>query len=415
MPDEFVLGIQQDANVTDVLESLASNLTTSLAVFDNVWFDEVVTLEAQGDRDLSVLHVGYAGDVSLSDVLAYASFIPEVSWAAPNYQYSGEVLDFLPDDPAFGDQYHHTLMGNPVAWDVTLGDSDVVIAVTDEGVELDHPDLAPNIWENTAEVRGVAGVDDDSNGYIDDFNGWDFVGDDNDPNPLIKDDDHGTHVAGIAAGVTNNGNQIAGVAGHASILPIRISGADGGFTSVIMADAFAYAIDNGARIANTSFNINGFVGDPTFTAGLQYYYDNGGLHFNSAGNDDQLNPARQAFHQTLLVASTTSLDEKSDFSNYGTGIDVAAPGSAVLSTVTIGGIGFKSGTSMSAPNAAGAAALIWSANPSYTRDQVAAQLLGTADNIDAENPEYVGLLGSGRVNTGRALAESLPAPTVWSL
>ncbi|MEM8679243.1 MAG: S8 family serine peptidase, partial [Planctomycetota bacterium] len=415
IPNEFVIGIRQDTEWVDALESFAFDLTTSLGALGNLSFADVLSLTDPNDQALSVVHVSYDGETSLDEMLAFAASATNVSWAAPNYQYSGALLDFVPDDPLFVDQYHHTLMGNPVAWDITLGDSDVVIAITDQGVERSHPDLAPNIWENTAEVRGVAGVDDDGNGFIDDFNGWDFVSNDNDPDPLISNDDHGTHVAGIAAGVTNNSNQIAGTAGNASIMPLRISGADGGFTSVIMANAFAYAIDNGARIANTSYNINGFVGDPTFTAGLQYFYDNGGLHFNSAGNSDQLNPARQAFHQTLLVASTTSSDEKSGFSNYGSGIDIAAPGSSILSTETNGGTGTKSGTSMAAPNAAGAAALIWSANPEYSRDQVAAQLLGTADNIDGVNPAYIGLLGTGRVNTGRALTETLPAPTILSL
>ena len=412
---EFVIGIQQDADFLQTIDLFSLNLANSVEGLTNIVTDNVLSLGDSEDLSIEVIHVSYDGNIDLDDMIASASEIDNVIWAAPNYQYSGDILDFTPNDPLFGSQYHHALMGNTTAWDVTLGDPSVVIAVTDEGVELDHPDLAANIWQNTVEVNGTAGVDDDGNGYIDDFNGWDFVTNDNDPNPIIDSDDHGTHVAGIAAGVTNNSNQIAGTAGGASIMPLRIAGNDGGFTSTIMANTFAYAIDNGARITNTSFNINGFVGDPTFTAGLQYYYDNGGLHFNSAGNANELNPVRQAFHQTLLVANTNSSDVKSGTSNYGTGIDIAAPGSSILSTVTSGGTGTKGGTSMAAPNAAGAAALIWSANPGFTRDQVAAQLLGTADNIDGVNPGYVGLLGTGRVNSGRALTETLPSPVISSL
>ena len=180
-----------------------------------------------------------------------------------------------------------------------------------------------------------------------------------------------------------------------------------------MSDAFRYAVDNGAKIINTSFNINGFVGNQTFTSGLQYLYDNGGLHFNSAGNSNEFNPARQEFHQTLLVANTNNFDVRHSSSNYGTGIDIAAPGVSILSTLPADGYGSGSGTSFSAPNAAGAAALIWSANPTWTRDQVAARLVGTADNIDAANPSLAGLLGRGRVNSAEAVSTTpLPAPQV---
>ena len=303
-------------------------------------------------------------------------------------------------------------MQNDLAWNTTLGDSSVIVAVTDDGVDLDHEDLAANIWVNTAEVGGVAGVDDDGNGYIDDFNGWDFSSGDNDPNPVgTPPDSHGTHVAGIVAAATNNATGVAGTAGGATIMPVRFYGS-GAWTSTVIFDSYTYATDNGADIITTSYNINGWVGDPTFTAGVQYAYDQGVLHFNSAGNGNELNPARQAFQQLVLVASTTSSDARSSFSNYGYGVDVAAPGSSIFSTLPNDTYGTKSGTSMAAPNAAGVAALIWSANPSWTRDQVAAQLMATADNIDALNPGYEGLLGSGRVNSYRAVTETLAPPLI---
>jgi len=416
VPGELVVGYSRGDDHEDSLgalpmltESLQQAQTKESAVLGR----QLLQLDASAEQPLDLFHFQFDGGNDLLDLATRTSALPGVEWVAPNYHYSGDIYDFIPNDPLSGGQYHHALIGSETAWDVTLGDPSVVIAVTDDGVQLDHPDLAANIWQNTAELSGTPGVDDDSNGFIDDFNGWDFVANDNDPSPINNGDDHGTHVAGIAAGVTNNGIQIAGVSGGSTIMPIKIAGG-GGFTSTIMAGAFTYAIDNGARIANTSYNINGFVGDPTFTAGLQYYHDNGGIHFNSAGNADQLNPARQAFEQTILVASTTATDTKSSFSNYGTGIDVSAPGSSIISTVTAGGTGTKSGTSMAAPNAAGAAALIWSANPTWTRDQVIAHLLATADNIDAANPAYVGLLGSGRINIGDLNAVLAP-PQLASL
>ena len=346
--------------------------------------------------------------------LSYLDGLAEVAWASPNFEYNfekfGDPRELVPNDPQYANQYHHPLMENNLAWDTTLG-AGIVIAVTDDGVQLNHPDLAANLYVNAGEIAGN-GIDDDLNGYIDDVNGWDFVANDNNPTPVVTGDSHGTHVAGIAAGDTDNGVGIAGTAGEAQVMPLRWAGNDGGFTSTIIASAYRYAADNGAHIVSTSYTVDQFVGNPIFTAGLQYMYDAGVLHFNSAGNNSQLNPARQAFHQSLLVASTGSGNLKSSFSNYGTGIDISAPGSSILSTVTNNGYDYFSGTSMSTPNAAGVAALIWAANPGYTRDQVAALMLGTADDLDALNPAYVGLLGAGLANPHNALTQTLAPPQI---
>ena len=302
-------------------------------------------------------------------------------------------------------------MQNNDAWDITLGDPNIIIGITDDGFDLGHQDLQSGIWVNPGEIAGN-GLDDDGNGYVDDINGWDFITGNNNPNPNSSSNDHGTHVAGIAAARTNNGLGVAGTAGNATVMPLQFYDLSLGWNAAEINEAFTYGADNGARIVTTSYNIDGWVGDPTFTAGLQYSYDQGVLHFNSAGNGGSINPARQAFEQTLLVASTESNDAKSSFSNYGTGVDIAAPGGSILSTLLNNTYGVFSGTSMASPNAAGAAALIWSANPSWSREQVAAQLLATADNIDAVNSGFVGLLGAGRVNSFRGVTESIGAPQV---
>ncbi len=342
---------------------------------------------------------------------------PGVLWTAPNFAFEGEnAQELIPDDPQFSSQYHHTVMNNQVAWDTTLGDSSIIIGVTDDGVQLSHPDLASNIWTNTGEIAGN-GVDDDGNGFIDDVNGFDFITNTGDPNSQSSTQRHGTHVAGIAAADTNNGVGVAGTAGNATIMPLQWydSSNPGAWTSTVINRTYRYAADNGAHIVTTSYNVNGWVGDPTFTAGLQYMYDSGVLHFNSAGNGAEADPARTVFEQTLFVASTDSFDRKSSFSNWGTGVDIAAPGSDILSTVTNSSYDTLSGTSMSTPNVAGVAALIWSAHPDWTREMVAAQLLATADNIDALNPSYAGLLGAGRVNSGQALTTTIGAPQVATL
>jgi subtilisin family serine protease len=357
----------------------------------------------------NIVLVRFPGHIESGPLLAHLEGQDGIEWCAPNYLYTGEVRELEPNDPQYGSQYHHPLMQNDLAWDLSFGDPSIIVAVTDDGVDLDHEDLVAGIWVNPGEIPGN-GIDDEGNGYIDDVNGWDFIHDNNNPNP-DGGDDHGTHCAGIAAAGTNNGVGVAGTGGGATIMPIQWYDG-GGWTSEIIANSFAYAVDNGASIVSTSYNIDGWVGDPTVIAGFQYLYDQGGMHFNSAGNGNTLNPPRQVFHQTFLVANTDSGDVRNGSSNYGTGIDLAAPGTSILSTILNDGYGTKTGTSMAAPNAAGVAALIWSANPTWTRDQVAAQIYATADNIDAQNPSIAGLLGGGRVNSFRALTETLPAPKV---
>lgn len=373
------------------------------------------TRDASGEA-LELHHVRLPAGVSVTTALAeLASFAgSEVAWAAPNFVYEGDPRELVPNDPSYASQYHHPLMQNHLAWDIGQG-AGIIVAVTDDGVDIDHVDLTTNIWVNPGEIAGN-GLDDDGNGFIDDVNGWDFSSNDNNPRPQAGavSTTHGTHVAGIVAARTNNALGVAGTAGQATIMPVRFYGS-GSWTSTVIFNSYKYAADNGAKIINTSYNVDGFVNDPTFLAAVNYVYDRGVLHFNSAGNNGQLNPPRQAFDQLLFVANTTSTDVRSSTSNYGWGIDVAAPGSSILSTLPSNTYGSASGTSMATPNAAGAAAVLWAANPTWTREQVVAKLLGTADNIDAQNPTIVGLLGTGRVNTYRALTETLAPPRIKGL
>lgn len=358
-----------------------------------------------------LVDISFDPSIDPTIIMQQLSDQPHVLWSSPTFSYEGpDPRELTPDDPSYGSQYHHPLMQNDDAWDITLGDASVIIAVTDDGVQLDHPDLSDNIWSNSDEIAGD-GIDNDGNGYIDDDRGWDFSTSDNNPNPTGTAS-HGTHVAGIAAARTNNSTGVAGTAGHATIMPLKFYDSSVTWTAQAVRDSYVYAADNGAQIVTTSYNLDRWVGDANVDAGLQYIHDSGSLHFNSAGNGSTANPARQVFEQTLLVANTDSNDVKSGSSNWGTGIDLAAPGSSILSTVPGNAYDTKSGTSMAAPNAAGVAALIWSANPTWNSYQVAAQLLATADNIDAVNPSYVGLLGAGRVNSYRALTDSIAAPTI---
>ncbi|CAN5335887.1 hypothetical protein BH09PLA1_BH09PLA1_13790 [soil metagenome] len=342
--------------------------------------------------------------------------ISAVQWASPNYVYGGatkpDPREFTPNDPNYSDQYFHTLMQNNLAWNTTLGSSNIIVAITDDGFDINHPDLAANIWTNAGEIAGN-GIDDDQNGYIDDVHGWNFSGNTNNVAGTFSAY-HGNHVAGIVGARTNNGIGVAGTAGGVTIMPIRFFGTTP-WTSAVVAASYAYAANNGAKIVNTSYGVDEFSSDPAYVAALQYIYDAGLLHLNSAGNTATRDPLRQSLDQSLFVVNTNAADAKSSTSNYGWGMDLTAPGESIYSTFPNGNYSYLSGTSMASANAAGAAALIWSAHPTWTRDQVAAQLIGTTDNIAAQNPFYAADLGSGRVNSYRAVTESLRAPRLKSV
>jgi subtilisin-like proprotein convertase family protein/subtilisin family serine protease len=360
-----------------------------------------------GER-VTLVHLKLSGNSEMFNVMRTLDNRPDVMWSAPNFTYEGDPREYIPNDPRYPEQWHHDKMRNNLAWDITRGSSSIIVAVTDDGVDLMHDDLRARIWLNDDFPDGI---DNDGNGYIDDYSGWDFNNNNNSPSPEGLTWNHGTHCAGIAAAGINNLVGGAGVAGGATIMPIQFYGPKG-WTSTMVNSAFTYATDNGAKIVSTSYSIDKFISDPTFLAAMQYLYDGGVLHFNSAGNNGELNPQRQRLTQTILVASTDQNDVKSTFSNYGTGIDLCAPGEQILSTITGNRYDTYSGTSMSTPAVAGAAALIWSANPTWSREQVVAQLFATADNIDSLNPGLRGLLGGGRVNSFRALTEAIGAPKV---
>ncbi len=327
-----------------------------------------------------------------------------------NYEYSGDPREGFfkqgdNDDPEIDKQDHHDIIKTFSAWkSKAFGNSKIIVAVTDDGVSLDHKDLKKTIWKNTSEIPNN-GKDDDGNGYIDDVNGWDFSDDDNDPNG----GSHGTHVAGIIGASINNGFGGAGIAPGVQIMPIRWYGGSNRWTSEIIAKSYLYALNNGAKIINTSYNIDGFVNDTVYRDLVKLIKKEGVLIFNSAGNAGRQDPPRSEIEEVVLVAALDSdyeknkVDSKAYFSNYGDKIDISAPGHPIYSTILRGGYGDMSGTSMASPAAAGVAALIWSQNPELKAQEVLTKLLKGTDDVSKKNSKYKGELGTGRINVPKAL------------
>ena len=334
-----------------------------------------------------------------------------------NFVYIGDYREFIPNDPNFHLQDHHRIIKSARAWEQNQGEHEVIVAVTDDGFKLDHEDLINSWYVNEKEIADN-GVDDDNNGYVDDHIGYDFNENDHDPSSDERFGSHGTHVAGIVGAGFNNGIGVTGFGTHIKVMPLKFYGKNT-WTSAMILESYTYAANNGAKIISTSYYIDNFVGDTAYEKALKYVYSKGLIIFNSAGNGNTRQSRRTAFTRLLLVASTkskkswtSSVDQKSSFSNYGRGVDISAPGDPIYSTGRSLSYVELSGTSMAAPVVAGIAALIWSVDPNLTRDQVVAKLTSGATNINHVNPKYKDLLGAGRVDVSDSMNTEIKAPKI---
>ena len=365
--------------------------------------------------------------------------LPEVltAWPVLRCELARAPVDIVtPNDPSLATQYYLVTNGGigtlraKGAWGHSRGDSSVVVAVCDTGVDLDHPDLAGpapylagNLYTDWQELSGANLVDDDGNGYVDDWRGWDFVNvgtgpyagedyatEDNEPADFVG---HGTNCAGCVSAICDNDEGIASIGWNLRVLPLRIGFAvedgQGGMTGVAysttMASAFNYARVKGAQVINLSF---GSSYTPSFQTAVNACYSAGAIMVVAAGNDNTSTPDFLATTEKCVdVAATTNTDGKAGFSNYGSWVDVCAPGTGILTTA-IGGYVVTQGTSFSSPLTAGLIGQIYWRLHGGARSQAHAtavldRLIDTCDDLDALNPSYAGLLGAGRINGFQAL------------
>ncbi len=367
----------------------------------------------------------------IKELVAAYGKLEEVSVAEPEYKktlIASEPFGFqekttnngknpmawTPNDPDFNQQWHYNNTGQqggtpdadidlPEAWDIEKGNANVIVAIEDGGIQYDHPDLSGNMWP------GI---------------GWDFVNND----ASIEPADHATHVAGTVAAVNNNGTGVSGVAGGSgSYDGVRLMSCQvfAGFSSGGFHLAPVYAADNGACISQNSWTYSSpDTYDQSVLDAIDYFNANGGgaamvnggITIFAAANYASSNNYYPAYYSgTFAVAATTNQDIKAYYSNYGSWVDISAPGGetnvveqkGIFSTLSGDSYGFMEGTSMACPHASGVAALIVSLGyGSLSPSDVANIISSTTDDIDGVNPGYIGQLGTGRLNAFQALQQT---------
>jgi subtilisin family serine protease len=349
---------------------------------------------------------GMARGDALAQAIQQAEALPIIRFAEADRQIESAALPRVgqathtPADPRFGDQWALERLQMPAVWSITRGSPDVVVAVLDSGVEAAHEDLGTTrLWQNRAEINGQPGVDDDGNGYVDDFHGWDWVRGDN---SLVDPFGHGTHVAGTLAAAMDNELGIAGMAPGVRIMPLRVLNERGnGFISDLIS-GLHYAQTHGARIVNLSLVLR--VDSPALHIAIQSLHAADILVVAATGNYGSRVYWPAAYPETLAVAATDFMDQRALFSNRGEETDVAAPGVSILSTYTGNSYELSDGTSMATPHVAGLAALLWSLRPDLSRDEVVALILETAVDVNRESlPGKDPELGHGRIHPLAAL------------
>ncbi|HVO75300.1 MAG TPA: S8 family serine peptidase, partial [Ignavibacteriaceae bacterium] len=351
-----------------------------------------------------------------SDLLVQsASSDPSIEYIEEAHVYK---IDSVPNDSLINAQWALTKIDAFNAWNITTGDTSIIIGIIDTGIDFLHPDLKNKIYKNYREIPGN-NIDDDNNGFVDDFMGWDFTdrtgfpfdstGGDylNWDNVPSDDNGHGTYIAGIAGAESNNGIGISGAAPNIRLLNIRAFDPAGFGDEDDVAAGILYAIEMGAKVINMSFGDNSF--SYVLRDVIKYAYSQNVVMIASSGNSGSNLPHYPSgFTEVISVGNSTPEDFVSSNSNFGSTLDLVAPGTSILTTSKGGGYSEVSGTSASAPFVSAAAALILSLQQ-FTNDEIKEIIKSTADDIDAAGWDENS--GAGRLNLFKAL--SVIAPSVF--
>ena len=324
----------------------------------------VSTLDVSDSEELVTMQV--PDGISVDDYVKELEKDSSIKTVEPDYLITTTAV---PNDPYYSFQYHHDVLNMESAWKKTQGSSDVVVAVLDDGFDLDHPELR-NQWETAYWTAS-----------------------------RMSEEDHGTHVAGIIGASANNNTYGSGVAPHTELMPIDVFEGEFAYTSDVI-EAIYLAADAGADVINMSLGSYNY--SAYYNAAIQYAHQRGAVIVAASGNDDSPFPHYPSGYDNVIAVGATDEDDWiTGFSNYGYDQDIVAPGENIWSTLMRGSFGAMSGTSMASPVVAGVAALILANEPHLTNIEVEKRLYDTA--VDLGNPGKDVLYGNGRVDAAAAL------------
>lgn len=422
-PNQLLVGVEMGALETMIQEQLADHGLTLVSYWSDIGV-ALVELEPYDnyhqrtehkqinlsaltvDETSAQLETKRASLIESAD-FRYVTYNRRV-WAAnrskkssfPPLAISPVNVGTIPNDPEFPNQWPAFVLNVVKSWEITQGDPTVIIAVIDSGFDDQHPDLALSArWINAAEATGTSGVDDDSNGYIDDIWGWDWVDNDNDLSNDVYG--HGTHIGGVISAVTNNNLGISGLGQNVTLLPLRIFTDLGfGYTSDLI-DSLFYAKNAGARIVNLSLVLE--EDEPALADSIALLA-NDMMIIAATGNENTHVYWPAAYDGVIAVSATERHDLFSPFSNSGPEVDLAAPGVSILSTDNALGYGVESGTSLASAHVSVLAGLISSLRPDFSNDEILTTMQNSAVDVNRdEYPNKDELIGDGRIDFHQAL------------
>ena len=377
--------------------------------------------------------IDYEASISVEDVVQLYKNTNAFEYVEPNYICYGHGV---PNDPNFASR-QWSMVNNgsfplspatanadidmDLAWDIETGDPNLIVAILDSGMKLDHPEFSGRIWINPLDDF-YDGIDNDANGLIDDgYGGWDFANFDNDPS---DDHGHGTNVGGIAVATGNNGIGYAGVNWNSQIMALKILDENNSGFYTWMADGIYYAVDHGAHVINMS--VGGNSPSAILEDAVNYAYANNVALVVSTGNGDTALQYPSRYANAIAVGSTNPDDSRtSPFfwsvtsgSNFGPEIDVVAPGNYIYGLSYNSNTNYDSywgGTSQAAPHVAGLISLMVSIKPSITVDEINTILIQTSEDqvgpISEDTPGFDNYFGHGRINAFQALSSNLLSTT----
>jgi subtilisin family serine protease len=405
--DEVIVKIKKNINPDELIDDFSKlfdknisnvNIISIAPVFPYITSDET---DDKLDIDLSrIYRIKYSPDYDAKIIAKILMSSNTLEYAEPYYI---PQLLYIPDDPYKNNQYYLNLIQAYDAWDIEQGDSNIVIGIVDTGFDFSHPDLVNAVAYNYRDT--IDGIDNDNDGFVDNYYGWDFGEMDNDPTYVSNA--HGVHISGIAGATTDNNFGMSGIGFNCKVLPIKVINDND--QMIYTYEGIIYAVEHGCRVVNCSWGSSTFPGQFPLEVTKYATLVKKAIIVAAAGNqNNEIRYFPASLPYVVSVAATNQYDTKWSNSSYYYGIDISAPGSNIFSTWPNTGFIYSNGTSMAAPMVSAAAALVFSHYPQLNNLDAIELLRTTADKIDtiSSNLIYKNKLGSGRLNIYNALSDT---------